>query len=35
MHLIRTPTPPSTTSMRFVPGPDFPTGGLIYGRSGI
>ena len=41
----RSSTPPSTSSsnpdatiddlMRFVPGPDFPTGGLIYGRSGI
>ena len=35
VHLIRNPTCPIEDLMRFVPGPDFPTGGLIYGRGGI
>ena len=30
-----TPTPTSTTLMRFVPGPDLPTGGKIVGLDGI
>ncbi len=35
VHLIRNPQAPIDDLMRFVPGPDFPTAGLIYGRSGI
>ncbi len=35
IHLVKNPTAPIDDIMRFVPGPDFPTGGLIYGRSGI
>jgi len=35
VHLIRNPECPIDDLMRFVQGPDFPTGGLIYGRSGI
>jgi DNA gyrase subunit A len=35
IHLIRNPGAPVDDLMRFVPGPDFPTAGLIYGRSGI
>jgi len=35
VHLIRNPDSPIEDLMRFVSGPDFPTGGLIYGRSGI
>jgi DNA gyrase subunit A len=35
IHLIRTPDCPIEDLMRLVPGPDFPTAGLIYGRSGI
>ena len=35
VHLIRNPECPVDDLMRFVPGPDFPTGALIYGRSGI
>jgi len=34
-HLVRNPNASISELMRFVPGPDFPTGGLIYGRSGI
>ena len=33
VHLIRNPDAPIDDLMRFVPGPDFPTGGLIYGRA--
>ena len=33
--IIRTPDITVKDLMHFVPGPDFPTGGLIYGRSGI
>ena len=35
IHLIRNREAPIDDLMRFVSGPDFPTGGLIYGRSGI
>ena len=35
VHLIRNPDAPIDDLMRIVPGPDFPTGGLIYGRGGI
>ena len=35
VHLIDTPDATSRDLMRFVKGPDFPTGGLIYGSEGI
>ena len=35
VHLIRNPKCPIDDLMRLVPGPDFPTGGLIFGRGGI
>ncbi|HEX4445351.1 MAG TPA: DNA gyrase subunit A [Polyangiaceae bacterium] len=35
VHLIRTPDATIDDVIRFIPGPDFPTAGLIYGRSGI
>jgi len=35
IHLIKNPDAPIEDLMRFVPGPDFPTAGLIYGRGGI
>ncbi len=35
VHLIRHKTATVDDLMRFVPGPDFPTGALIYGRAGI
>ena len=35
VHLIRNPDCAIDDVMRFVQGPDFPTGALIYGRSGI
>ncbi len=35
IHLIRNPDARLEDLMRFIPGPDFPTAGLIYGRSGI
>lgn len=35
VHLIRDPHCPIDELMRLVPGPDFPTGGLIFGRGGI
>ncbi len=35
VHLIRNPEATLDDLMRIVPGPDFPTAGLIYGRSGI
>src|SRR5690606_23880176 len=35
MHLIDNPEATPDDLMRFVKGPDFPTGGLIMGRSGI
>ena len=34
-HLIKQPEATIPQLMRFVPGPDFPTGGYIYGRQGI
>lgn len=35
IYLIQHPNADIKTLMRFVPGPDFPTGGFIYGRAGI
>ena len=35
VHLVRNPDCPIDDLMRFVSGPDFPTGGLIFGRGGI
>jgi DNA gyrase subunit A len=35
VHLIRHPDASIEDIMRLVPGPDFPTAGLIFGRSGI
>jgi DNA gyrase subunit A len=35
IHLIRNPQCPIEDLMRFVSGPDFPTGALIHGRQGI
>jgi DNA gyrase subunit A len=35
VHLMRNPAATVDEVMRFVPGPDFPTAGLIFGRSGI
>ncbi|MFO7179774.1 MAG: DNA topoisomerase (ATP-hydrolyzing), partial [Pseudomonadota bacterium] len=35
IHLIRNPEADVPELMRFVQGPDFPTGAQIYGRSGI
>ncbi|RMG51632.1 MAG: DNA gyrase subunit A [Acidobacteria bacterium] len=35
IHLIRHPDASIKTLMKYVPGPDFPTGGFIYGRDGI
>ncbi|MEI7891752.1 MAG: DNA gyrase subunit A [Myxococcales bacterium] len=35
IHLIRNPDAPIDDLMRFIQGPDFPTGALIYGRAGI
>jgi DNA gyrase subunit A len=35
VHLIANPNATSDDLMQFVKGPDFPTGGLIMGRSGI
>jgi DNA gyrase subunit A len=35
VHLIQNPGATSDDLMQFVKGPDFPTGGLIMGRSGI
>jgi DNA gyrase subunit A len=35
VHLIRNPQAPIEDLMRIIPGPDFPTGGLIFGRQGI
>src|SRR5207302_380526 len=34
-YLVENPDATSEDLMRFVPGPDFPTGGLIMGRAGI
>jgi DNA gyrase subunit A len=35
VHLVRNPSASIDDLMRFIPGPDFPTGGLIFGRGGI
>lgn len=35
IHLVQHPTATVEDLMKFVPGPDFPTGGFIYGRDGI
>jgi DNA gyrase subunit A len=35
IHLIENPNAKSKDLMKLVPGPDFPTGGFIYGRKGI
>ncbi|HXU40649.1 MAG TPA: DNA gyrase subunit A [Blastocatellia bacterium] len=35
VHLIQNPAATLKTLMKMVPGPDFPTGGFIYGREGI
>src|SRR5215472_8404879 len=35
VHLMRHPDASIDDVIRFIPGPDFPTGGLIFGRSGI
>jgi DNA gyrase subunit A len=35
VHLMRTPAASIDDLIRLIPGPDFPTAGLIYGRAGI
>lgn len=35
VHLVQHPKSTVKDLMQFVPGPDFPTGGFIYGRDGI
>jgi DNA gyrase subunit A len=35
VHLMRSPSASLDDLIRLVPGPDFPTAGLIYGRAGI
>jgi len=35
IHLIQHPNATTADLMKHVPGPDFPTGGFIYGREGI
>ena len=35
IHLIETPEATLKQVMKMIPGPDFPTGGYIYGRDGI
>jgi DNA gyrase subunit A len=35
VHLIRNPAADIDTLMQFLPGPDFPTGGLIYSKADI
>ena len=35
VHLLHNHTATVADLMKFVPGPDFPTGGFIYGREGI
>ena len=35
IHLIQNPKATVDQMMTYVPGPDFPTGGIIYGRQGI
>ena len=35
IHLIRNPKASLKDIMKFIPGPDFPTGGFIFGKEGI
>lgn len=35
VHLLQNHTASVADLMKFVPGPDFPTGGFIYGREGV
>jgi DNA gyrase subunit A len=35
IHLIRNPQATVEELMKFIPGPDFPTGGIIYGTEGL
>src|SRR5438445_2550219 len=35
IDLIKNPDHSNEDLLKIVPGPDFPTGGIIYGRSGI
>ncbi len=35
VHIVENPDATSADLMKMVPGPDFPTGAFIYGRSGI
>ncbi|HEX4945929.1 MAG TPA: DNA gyrase subunit A [Blastocatellia bacterium] len=35
IHLVQNPTATIADLMKHIPGPDFPTGGFIYGREGI
>lgn len=35
VHVVENPDATSADLIKMVPGPDFPTGGFIYGRSGI
>jgi DNA gyrase subunit A len=35
VHLMRNPQAPIDDLIRIIPGPDFPTAGLIFGRAGI
>ncbi len=35
VHLVQNPSASVADLMKFVPGPDFPTAGFIYGREGI
>src|SRR5262245_19256437 len=35
IHLVQHPNTKIADLMKMVPGPDFPTGGIIYGREGI
>jgi len=35
IHLIRDPKASLKDIMKFIPGPDFPTGGFIFGKEGI
>jgi DNA gyrase subunit A len=35
VHLVRAPDTSIDDLLRFIPGPDFPTAGLVFGRSGI
>jgi DNA gyrase subunit A len=35
IHLVKNPDAEVDDLMKFIPGPDFPTAGIIYGRDGI